>query len=56
MNNLHFSLAVCRSPSGFSLPRGTHICILKNLGKSGGFEMIPNKLMNQSVKDLTFLR
>lgn len=56
VNSLHFSLAIFRYPSGFSVPTGTHIYIyiLKNLGKSGGFEMKPNKLVNLSVKDLAF--
>lgn len=46
VTKLRFSLAVCRYPSGFFLPWGKYTCILKNLGKSGGFEMELNKLIN----------
>lgn len=42
-------------PVGFLFLREPiYIYILKNLGKSGGFEMKPNKLVNLSVKDLAF--
>lgn len=43
-----------RSSRGFSLPRGTYVNRLKNLGKSACFDIKPNKPVDL-LKDLASL-